>query len=134
MSKRLRKLENWITEKGYSLKWAKFDQVDYEMKEVKICSVQSKENQIYSFLHECGHIILSNKSNYNKDFKVINDADVDARKMRSDLYKYKQLREEIEAWECGYELANQLKIRINKDKYDAYAAKCFKTYVKLYAS
>lgn len=118
---------------GFAFKLGKVDQVCYESLEVTINSHQSDKRKFFSALHECGHIIVSNKRNYSRDFKVLNDADIDNRKMRSDLYKYKQLREEIEAWEYGFKLANKLSIKVDKSDYDAYAAKCFKTYVKFYA-
>lgn len=129
----LNKIEKWLLEKGYSLKWSNTDQVDYESQTVEICSKLSAKNKLYSLLHECGHIILSNKRTYNKVFKAVNKANFDGRVMKSDIYKYQQLREEMEAWENGYKLANKLKIRVDKDDYDIYAAKNFKTYIKFYA-
>ncbi len=133
MTKKLKKLHNWLDNKGYSLKWSNTDQVDYTNQTVEICSKQSSKNQLYSLLHECGHIIVSRRRSYDKLFKAVNKANVDGRVMRSDIYKYQQLREEIEAWESGAKLAEKLDIKIDKDDYDKYAAKCFKTYIKSYA-
>lgn len=133
MSKKLKKIKNWIENNGYKLKMGNVDQVDYNKFEITINPRQTKTNLIFSALHECGHIILSNKISYNKDFKIINYANKDGRVIRGDVYKYKRLREEIEAWEFGYKLANTLDIKIDKDEYDSYAAKCFKSYIKFYA-
>lgn len=134
MKRKLNKIKTWIESIGYTLRLSNIDQVDYNTKEVSINACQTDKRKLYSALHECGHIIVSNKRNYNTDFKVLNHACYDGRVMRSDVYKYKQLREEIEAWEHGYVLANKLSIKIDKDEYDKFAAKCFKTYVKFYAS
>ena len=134
MNRKLKKIKKWIENSGYLFKLGNVDQVCYDKLEVTISSRQKDKNKIFSSLHECGHIILANKRTYNKDFKVINLANTDGRVMRGDVYKYKQLREEIEAWELGYKLANTLDIKIDKDEYDKYAAKCFKTYIKFYAS
>lgn len=133
MSQKLQKIKSWLESFDYRLEMGKSDFVVYDLGLVILNPRQSKKHLVYSALHECGHIILANQKSYNKDFKVLNKAHIDGRVMKSDVYKYKQLREEIEAWEFGYKLAQSLGIKINKDDYDKYAAKCFKTYIKFYA-
>lgn len=39
----------------------------------------------------------------------------------------------MDAWEEGKNIAKELGIRLNKDKYDKYAAKWFMSYVKWYS-
>ena len=130
IEKQFNKIKNWVEKKGYTLKFGKADYVDYSTKEVVVFQNQyNLKHQIYSALHECGHVIIGNSSNYYRDFKSIVKADtIDGRHYRSNLYKYKKLKEEIDAWEKGYKLAKKLGISINKDDYDKYAAKYFVTY------
>ena len=85
---------------------------------------------IYSLLHECGHIIVSDKKSYNKNYKILNKGYLDGRHTKGLLYKYKQLREEIQAWEKGFKLSKKLGINIKKEDYDKYASICFNTYTK----
>jgi len=129
-NKSFEKIKSWVEEKGYSLRFGVIDQVDYDKKEVTIYQNQhSVKHLIYSALHECGHIVIGNRDTYHIDYKSIVRADsIDGRHYRSNLYKYKKLKEEIDAWEEGYVLGTKLGIRINKDDYDKYAAKNFVTY------
>ncbi len=130
-NKKFEKIRNWIEDKGYSVRFGSYDCVDYATKEVVIYNNRySTKHLIYSALHECGHVVLGNRDNYCRDFKSIIKADsVDGRHYRSNLYKYKKLKEEIDAWEEGYTLSKQLDIKIDKDDYDHYAARNFITYV-----
>lgn len=128
-SKPFKKIAKWAGKKGYTVKSANSDYVDYDKKEIGLC--ENQNSLIYSFLHECGHVIIEKRDTYHIDFKSVHRAEnIDGRHSRSNLYKYKKLREEMEAWEEGYKLAKKLKIRIKKDDYDVYAAKYFMTYVK----
>jgi hypothetical protein len=124
------KIESWVEKMGYTLRFGTSDYVDYNKKEVVLYNNQfSSKSFIYSALHECGHIIVGNGNNYNRDYKAIVKADnIDGRHYRSNIYKYKKLKEEIDAWEAGYLLSKKLEIPINKDDYDKYAAKNFVTY------
>lgn len=133
MSKKISKVVNWLTELGFDLRISNTDYVNYTDKFICINAVQSTKSKLFSLLHECGHVILFKKSTYSKDYKAIDMARMDGRSSRSDVFKYKKLREEIEAWEHGYILAKELGIKINKEEYDKFASKCFKSYIKFYA-
>lgn len=130
-NKTLEKIKSWVESKGYSVRFGSYDCVDYDQKEVILYNnLHNRKHLIYSALHECGHVVIGNSDNYYRDYKSIVKADsVDGRHYRSNLYKYKKLKEEIDAWEQGYILGKKLGIRINKDDYDKYAAKNFCTYV-----
>lgn len=129
-NKTFEKIKTWVEGRGYTLRFGSHDYVDYELKEVVIYKNKyNTKHLIYSALHECGHIVIGNRDNYHIDYKSIVKADsVDGRHYRSNLYKYKKLKEEIDAWEEGYVLSKKLGIIINKDEYDKYAAKNFVTY------
>lgn len=128
----LQKIKSWVESKGYTLRFGSYDCADYEKKEIILYkNKHSHKHLIYSALHECGHVVIGNSENYNRDYKSIVKADsVDGRHYRSNIYKYKKLKEEIDAWEEGFVIAKKIGIRINKDDYDKYAAKNFATYLQ----
>lgn len=126
---RFQKIQNWANSQGYKVQLSNTDSVEFHIKTIFLGSNQTPLHLIYSFLHECGHIVVCKERGYAKNFKVLNDALVDGRRKRGLLFKYKQLKEEMLAWEYGFKLAKDLGIRLNKENYDKYAAKCFMTYV-----
>ena len=130
MNKNIAKIKKWIESEGYTLKVSNTDEVDYDKNQVTLCNSKNKTNMIYSLLHECGHIVTANKKSYGKKYRILNKANIDNRHTKGKLYVYKQLQEEVEAWERGYKLSKKLGILIDKDSYDKYAAKCFNTYIK----
>ena len=130
MIKEFKKITKWVESQGFTVRFSKCDEVNYTDREITLHHSQNKDKMIYSFLHECGHIIVSNKKSYKKNFKIIHKAHIDGRHAKSNLFKYKQLREEIQAWESGFKLSEKLGIKINKEDYDKYASKCFNTYIK----
>ena len=130
MIKEFKKITKWVESQGFTVRFSKCDEVNYTDREITLHHSQNKDKMIYSFLHECGHIIVSNKKSYKKNFKILNKAHIDGRHTKGNLFKYKQLREEILAWEKGFKLSKRLGIKINKEEYDKYASVCFKTYIK----
>ena len=133
MNKRIKRLVNWLSEQGYSFRFSIVDQVDWESDTVTVHPNPNQEHLLYSLLHECGHIKIGNYDSYNKEFKSIAIANWDSRHSRSNIYRYKKLKEEMDAWEEGKNIAKECGIRLNKDRYDKYAAKCFMSYVKFYS-
>ena len=130
MSKKFNKIKKWVDKQGYAIRFGKSDFVDYDKKEVVLLRNQKDKFLIYSALHECGHVIIGTHKSYYKKYKAIERALNDARHEKSDVYKYARFREEIDAWEQGYKLSKKLQLSVDKDDYDKYAAKCFKTYIK----
>jgi hypothetical protein len=131
MNKRIKRLVDWLSKQGYSFRFSICDQVDWESTTVTLYPNPNQDYLLYTLLHECGHIVVGNYDSYKKEFKSITIADQkDNRHYRSNIYRYKKLKEEMDAWEEGKNLAKKLKIRINKDSYDKYAAKWFMTYVR----
>lgn len=124
------KIEKWAHKVGYTIRFGRTDECDYYKRELVVQRNQKDINIIYSVLHECGHSIIGGKRSYHKKFKSIVKADIDGRHTKSNLYRFKKLKEEIDAWEEGYKLAKKLRIDIDKDHYDVYAAKCVNTYIK----
>jgi hypothetical protein len=124
------KLLDWIEDNGYTVKFSRSDSVDYDEKVITL--IRNNKNLIFSILHECGHIIYNNNKN-KVDCRILDKGQFNRKFSRTNLYKYKKLQDEMLAWEEGYKLAKQLRVRINKHDYDAYAAKNFQTYVKYFA-
>lgn len=133
MNRRIKRLVNWLSDHGYSFRFSIVDQVDYETSTVTLFPNPNQEYLLYTLLHECGHIVIGNYDTYKKEFKSLTIADSDSRHVRSNIYRYKKLKEEMDAWEAGKNIAKELGIRLNKEKYDKYAAKWFMTYVKWYS-
>lgn len=126
------KLESWLSERGYRLIKGKekhiTDSVDFDLKLV-LLSVRSKaENQFYSLLHECGHILNRNK-NFDRKYKVLRGAETDPRKEKTLRYLTEEIEEETEAWRRGQQLSEKLNIPVDYDTYHNYASKYIMTYV-----
>lgn len=128
------KIYSWLESVGYSLKWGKTDVCDGKAKVITINSNLIGNNKLYSLLHECGHVCLFNKDHYKKTFKSLDIAiNHDRRHAKSLIYRYKKIKEEIDAWDEGYKLAKKLRIKINKKDYDKYAARYVHTYIQALA-
>lgn len=128
MEKSLKKIEEWLNKKGFSLVLMgnTFDWMDFYNKDVYISTRQSKENQLYGLLHECGHVLIQSSPKYENRYPVINKTN---KKLRStNNFKLEILKEEIEAWDRGKQLAKRLGIKINEKKFDKLSVKCLKSY------
>ena len=129
----LDKVEEWLTGKGYRLIKGKekhvVDSVDFETKIVFLGTRAVEENQVYSILHECGHIINRTKDNFSKKYKVLKEAETDSKKTKSIRYLVEEIEEETEAWRNGEVLANKLDINLDSDKYYTYASKFLMGYI-----
>ena len=83
---------------------------------------------LYSILHELGHLKIFNTRSYaQKNWKILK---------REPDYEYdiisatQYMREEIEAWDAGYDIALYLNIEIDRKDYDKYASKYLMSYMK----
>lgn len=133
MNRRIKRLVNWLSDQGYSFRFGIGDLVDYDEMCVVLYPNPNQEFLLYTMLHECGHVRNGDSETFKKEFKSLSIADNDSRHIRSNIYRYKKLKEEMDAWEEGKKIAKELGIRINKEKYDKYAAKWFMGYVKWYS-
>lgn len=129
MNPDIEKLIHWISEQGFKFKFGRSYEVDWSTRTVTGYRSQNQLHLLYSLLHECGHILVYNQTSYKKQFKSLFRAERDSRHYKSNIYRYKKLKEELDAWEQGKRLAKKLKIEIDHDDYDQYAAKWFMTYV-----
>ena len=129
----LNKIEEWLAGKGYRLIKGKerhvVDSVDFETKVVFLGTRAVEENQVYSILHECGHIVNRTKESFAKKYKVLKEAETNIKKIKSIRYLVEEIEEETEAWRNGEVLANKLDIELDSDKYYTYASKFLMGYI-----
>jgi len=120
----LKRLENWVSKQGYILiKNNKVnDSVDSQNKIVYLNTRSKIEKQIFSLLHECGHIMTrKNKKKFYKEFAVLADLE-EKETLRKPLHFYVlEVEDEIRAWRYGIKLAKKLNIPLNIKKYNNYS-------------
>lgn len=132
----LDRIESWLDKKGFVLCKSKKktieDEVDFERKVVFLSLRSSPINQLYSLLHECGHIIIRKRKNYKDKYKAyytISEQDMPPN-MQSSV---EEVEEEINAWREGENLCVKLSIDINTDEYYKYASRWVMSYIVLAA-
>ncbi len=109
------------------------DRFEFEGRTIYINTQASRENQLFTLLHECGHVLIhkSNKQ-FASDYPFYAHADAvfnSARIVRSKAYQVSLLAEEIEAWKRGKRLAKRLSIPINIDRYNKVMTDCITSYI-----
>lgn len=129
-------IESWLDKKGFVLcksnKKTIQDEVDFERKVVFLSLRSSPINQLYSVLHECGHVIVRGKKTYKQDFReYINASEGEGRTTITSTIQ--EIEEEILAWREGAALAKKLHISMDREKYYKYGYKWVMTYVVLAA-
>jgi predicted metal-dependent hydrolase len=121
----LRKIEKWMSRKGYILEPNNESYVDLHTHTVCINTQTAFRIRNIEALHECGHIILANKSDYSKRFASSNRTD-----SRSTEYKIYELQEEFEAWDEAWKLKNKMGVKsISWAEFNKVKVSCLKSYV-----
>lgn len=129
----LEKLCLWTKQRGYEVKFGRLfnDEINFETKVITICSRSKPINQVYSLLHELGHLIIwRNEDKYKVRFPNSSKAANDARFAKSKVYYMEEVHEEIEAWKEGERLAKVMVPDFNIENYNKYAAKWVYGYMK----
>jgi len=118
----------WLQSKGYFVDFARDgdDSVDREAKIVSINSTRSLETQLYTLLHECGHVLVSESDN------IVNGAEEVLGKYgeNTKIYKTFTVIEEVEAWKRGLKLAGRLHVPVDKKKWNRDVARAITSYMK----
>lgn len=129
-------LISWLDKKKWNVEFDYLNQDEMvpSDRQINISTRQGIEKQFYSFLHECGHLLIqSNWQRYEKDYpataKMNAYATVHKQFARSPKYKVDCLAEEIEAWRRGKKLADRLGLHYNEERYNDLASKCIMSYV-----
>ena len=129
-------IESWLDKKGFVLCKSKKrtieDEVDFERKVVFLSLRSSPINQLYSLLHECGHVIIRGRKDYKIKYKSHYKVseEVIPPTMQSSI---EEVEEEINAWREGENLCVKLSIDINTDEYYKYASRWIMGYIVLAA-
>jgi hypothetical protein len=92
---------------------------------VSINTNQRKRLQLYTILHEAGHVIIRSKDRYNKLYPYSQKDRSKTIARRIDV-----LREEVAAWDEGEKLAMRLGIRLDYRLYHNFHKKHLFEYVK----
>ena len=127
---------DWLDNKGWELNidYCSQDELRPEVKQITINGRQGIEKQLYSLLHECGHLLIQqNWNKYEKDYPVtarMNCYAVNRQLERTAKYKVDIISEEIEAWKRGKTLAKKLGIYINEEKFNVLTSECVFTYIQ----
>lgn len=101
-----------------------------EDRTIHINSRQSVEKQLYVLLHECGHLLIDDKSE-STEFRFKNGYHTPHKDVkRKFIYKCTILEEEFEAWHRGRKLATKLGININDDVFSEIKASFIKSYMR----
>jgi hypothetical protein len=85
----------------------------------------SKQEQLFSLLHEAGHAIIHLDEEY---YEENYPAKCNPKSSSSIDYANEVMKEEIEAWDQGWMLAESLNLNINKENYYALATECLEAY------
>jgi len=132
----IEELIEWTNKKGYDIEFDYCVQDEFRAGDrmITISTRQGREKQLYSLLHECGHLILQNNENLYND-KYPSSAKMayclsNKRLEESSKYKVDVMAEEIDAWRKGKDLAKRLDIYIEEDNYYSVSTKCLYTYIK----
>ncbi len=117
----------WAYQKNYTVIFDKDcdNSMCPESKTILIKNTNSLESQLFTLLHECGHVLIfENKSVFN--FREIQSKN----SKRSSTSKVFTVVEEAEAWKRGRLLANRLCIEVDEEKWNKATARALKKYMK----
>jgi hypothetical protein len=113
-------LTEWANKKGYEVVIQRelVDQLSFDDKTIYIQNRQGVENQVYSLLHECGHLLVSiSQKGFERSYPLYAYS-ANRRTERTNKYKVSLVAEEYEAWTRGKRLAERLNIPVDKNKFD----------------
>ena len=131
------KIESWLAKKGFALLKSKLstiqDEVDFDRKVVFLSLRSKPEYQLYSLLHECGHVIIRTRKDYRLRYAASAEREENPSKNETNRSIVEQIEEEILAWREGQALANKLDIYVNDGKYYKYGYRWVMSYVVLAA-
>jgi len=130
--KALDTLCQWANKRGHIVEFQtkEIDSLCYEDKTIYINTRQGVESQLYSLLHECGHLLIYlGQQGFKEEYPMYAYA-ATKRQEGTKKYKISVIGEEYEAWRRGRKLAKRLNIEVNKNKFDSTMARNLMTYFK----
>lgn len=134
---RLKKVINFASKKGYKIVFSKmnkvilqpltYNQIDLEKKVIKIYNGHCSEYKIYLILHELGHAILND--NYDEFVATCGYGQTNFRR-NSITNQISVIEEELEAWKIGQSIIKEIKIKINKRRFEQFKSQCVASYAR----
>ncbi len=123
---------DWLKGKGISVDFLKTDSGRYlpTIFRIEISASQDPQTQLYTLLHECGHLLVETSKTRYRDFPngyLRVEQDVKGRDL---LYKVDVIAEEFEAWNRGLKLAERLNVVVDRPKFDHVKANALKSYFR----
>ena len=117
----------WAFEKGYYVIFDRNgdDSICRESKIISIKNTRSLETQLYTLLHECGHLLIYNNNSVFEYERV--EGSYGEKTMTRKSFR---VIEEVEAWKRGKTLASRLGITINEKKWDREVSSAINKYMK----
>lgn len=126
----IQKVAWWVASQGWNVIFEKKGETGVvpALRNVVIDSSTSRDNQLYSILHEAGHIRTFSNPDYAAKFPNGYVRCAGKTNKRSDLHKFDVLIEEVVAWQEAERIAEHLEIDINKRNFHIERNKSLKTY------
>ena len=131
----LKQITSWAVNKDYHVEFCYSVQDEFRPSDsmITINKRQGLEKQLYSLLHECGHLLLQQSEDayaekYPASAKMAG-YNRNSRLQRSAKYKVDVISEEIDAWRRGKALANRLGVYVDEEAYHSLMALCVHSYM-----
>ena len=86
----------------------------YDVNCIGISTNHTKEIQLFCLLHEAGHLILRRREDFQESYPHV------AKEGKTQLSRIDTIKEEMDAWREGRNLATILGIEINDKKWNKY--------------
>jgi len=125
--KELEYLENYlITEYEIDILFGReeIDAFYYDDDFISINTNHDKEIQLFCLLHEAGHLILRRRVDFSVDYPHV------AKEGKTQVSRIDIIREEIDAWSEGKQLAGFLGFSLDEKRWDRYWKRQVYKYVK----
>ena len=130
------RVREWLEKRGWNLEcdYCVRDEMMPQGKHITISTRQCKEKQLYSLLHECGHLLVQRvEEKYDRSYPSqarMNQFFAHRGIEKSKDYKVDVVREEIEAWKRGKNLANRLGVFIDEKRFQNVSSQCIYSYIE----
>ncbi len=91
------------------------DVSDIEFNIIRLKKRDDEEKMLFYFLHELGHVRVCLRRDYETKFNNMICA-LDTRRYNTNAYRIGRLQEEILAWDEAFELAKELRLKIDYER------------------
>lgn len=124
--KGIRSAKCWLRKRGWNVveRARCRDVVNFDEKQVYLSLHSTPEHQLFSILHECGHIIAGGKK------AILEIVNAPYAKKRTDAFCVSCVLNEARAWDAGEKLAKRLGIVIDRVAYENYRARYLRNYMR----